>query len=294
MFAQELENEAIYIMREVAAQFERPIILFSGGKDSLSLIHLAHKAFWPAPIPFKVLHIDTGHNFKETIAFRDQVVAEYNLDLVVGSVQASIDRGTAKEEVGINASRNALQTVTLLESIAELRADACIGGARRDEEKARAKERIFSVRKAGGGWNAVAQRPELWNLYNGHLDMDQNMRVFPLSNWTEEDVWQYILREKIAVPSIYFAHERKVFYREGVLMPFSDFITMNGEEVHLETVRFRTVGDMTCTAAIKSRAQSVAEIIEEISSSNTSERGARLDDQRSQSAMEDRKNQGYF
>lgn len=294
MFPQELENEAIYIMREVAAQFERPIILFSGGKDSLTLVHLAHKAFWPAKIPFKILHIDTGHNFEETITFRDQIVDQYDLDLVVGTVQSSIDKGTVKEEEGINASRNALQTATLLESIAELKTDACIGGARRDEEKARAKERIFSVRKAGGGWNAVSQRPELWNLYNAQLDADQNMRIFPLSNWTEADVWNYILREKMAVPSIYFAHEREVFYRGGVLMPFSDFIIMNGEEVNKETVRFRTVGDMTCTAAMLSDAKTVEEIIDEIEKSTLSERGARLDDKRSKSAMEDRKNQGYF
>ena len=294
MFPQELENEAIYIMREVAAQFNRPVILFSGGKDSLTLIHLAHKAFWPAPIPFKVLHIDTGHNFEETIVFRDEIAAKYKLDLYVGHVQDSIDKGTVKEEEGINASRNVLQTTTLLESIADLKADACIGGARRDEEKARAKERIFSVRKAGGGWNAVAQRPELWNLYNSKIDSDQNMRVFPLSNWTEADVWQYILRENIAVPSIYFAHQRHVFYREGVLMPYSDFITMNGEDVFEKRVRFRTVGDMTCTAAMESNADNVAEIIKEIELSNLSERGARLDDKRSQSAMEDRKNQGYF
>jgi sulfate adenylyltransferase subunit 2 len=294
MFLPELENEAIYIMREVAAQFERPLILFSGGKDSLTLIHLAYKAFWPAPIPFKVLHIDTGHNFPETIIFRDKIVAKYQLDLVVGSVQTSIDKGDAIEEEGKNASRNALQTITLLSSIADLKADACIGGARRDEEKARAKERIFSVRKMSGGWDGEAQRPELWNLYNGHIEANQNVRVFPLSNWTELDVWNYINIEKLEVPSIYFSHQRPVFYRENVLIPYSKYMTMDGEAVFEEEVRFRTVGDMSCTAALKSSAKTVAEIIEEITHSNESERGARLDDKRSASAMEDRKNQGYF
>ncbi|NOQ74658.1 MAG: sulfate adenylyltransferase subunit CysD [Crocinitomix sp.] len=294
MFLPELENEAIHIMREVAAQFKHPLILFSGGKDSLTLIHLAYKAFWPAPIPFKVLHIDTGHNFPETIAFRDKIADQYQLDLVVGSVQASIDKGDATEEQGRDASRNALQTVTLLSSIADLQADACIGGARRDEEKARAKERIFSVRNNNGGWDAEAQRPELWNLYNGHIQPNQNVRIFPLSNWTELDVWNYILTEKLEVPSIYFTHQRQVFYRDNVLMPHSEHIIMDGETVFGDHVRFRTVGDMSCTAAIKSDAMTVAEIIDEITHSEESERGARMDDQRSACAMEDRKSKGYF
>ena len=294
MFLPELENEAVHIIREVAAQFKRPLILFSGGKDSLTLIHLAYKAFWPAPIPFKVLHIDTGHNFPETIAFRDKIAEQYQLDLVVGSVQKSIDNGDAIEEQGKNASSNVLQTITLLSSIADLKADACIGGARRDEEKARAKERIFSVRNNNGGWDAEAQRPELWNLYNAHIQSNQNVRVFPLSNWTELDVWNYIRTEKLEVPSIYFTHQRQVFYRDNALMPHSEHIIMDGETVFEDRVRFRTVGDMSCTAAIKSDAMTVAEIIDEITHSDESERGARMDDQRSASAMEDRKSKGYF
>ncbi|MFT5821255.1 MAG: sulfate adenylyltransferase subunit 2 [Crocinitomix sp.] len=294
MFLPELENEAIHIMREVAAQFKRPLILFSGGKDSLTLVHLANKAFWPAPIPFKVLHIDTGHNFPETIAFRDKIVQKYQLDLVVGSVQKSIDKGESIEEQGKNASRNALQTTTLLSSIADLKTDACIGGARRDEEKARAKERIFSVRNTDGGWDVESQRPELWNLYNGHIQANQNVRIFPLSNWTELDVWNYILTEQLEVPSIYYAHQRQVFKRNNILMPHSEFIPMDGETIFEAEVRFRTVGDMSCTAAIKSEAKTITEIIAEITHSDESERGARLDDKRSASAMEDRKSKGYF
>ena len=295
MFPQALENEAIYILREVAAQFKKPILLFSGGKDSLTLIHLAHKAFWPKPIPFKILHIDTGHNFQETITFRDQVVETYDLDLVVGYVQKSIDDGDVTEEKGKDASRNALQTSTLLKYIEELKADACIGGARRDEEKARAKERIFSVRNEFGEWDVKMQRPELWNLYNGKINNGENIRVFPISNWTELDVWNYIEREQLPIPSIYFSHIRKVFYKEDVLMPFSPHISMEPTaKVSEMKVRFRTVGDMTCTSAILSNASSVSEIIDEIKSSEFSERGARMDDKISETAMEDRKKTGYF
>lgn len=294
MFIQELENEAIYILREVAAQFKRPILLFSGGKDSLTLIHLAHKAFWPKPIPFKILHIDTGHNFEETITFRDKTAKLYGLDMEIGSVQESIDLGEVIEEKGDNASRNSLQTSTLIKYIGILRADACIGGARRDEEKSRAKERIFSVRNAFGEWDVKMQRPELWNLYNGKIHHGENVRVFPLSNWTELDVWEYILREKLEIPSIYFAHKRKVFERSNVLLPYSDFITVKNEKVSEQLVRFRTVGDMTCTSAIQSEASTIEAIIEEVKGSELSERGSRLDDKRSVSAMEDRKKTGYF
>ena len=295
MFPQTLENEAIYILREVAAQFSNPIILFSGGKDSLTLIHLAHKAFWPQPVPFKVLHIDTGHNFQETLDFRDRTVATYQLDLVVGYVQDSIDQGHVLEEKGNNASRNALQTATLLTYINQLNADACIGGARRDEEKARAKERIFSVRNTSGEWDVNLQRPELWNLYNGRINAGENVRVFPLSNWTELDVWYYIKREKLDIPDIYLAHQREVFYRDGTLMPYSDFIHIDEtDNVFTDTVRFRTVGDMTCTSALKSNAETISDIIAEIEQSELSERGTRLDDKRSESAMEDRKKTGYF
>ncbi|MFK8036681.1 MAG: sulfate adenylyltransferase subunit CysD [Crocinitomicaceae bacterium] len=294
MFVQELENEAIYIFREVAAQFKHPVLLFSGGKDSLTLIHLAHKAFWPKPIPFKILHIDTGHNFEETITFRDKTVKSYGLDLVVGSVQESIDLGEVIEETGDNASRNSLQTSTLMKYIVTLNADACIGGARRDEEKARAKERIFSIRNAFGEWDVKMQRPELWNLYNGKINHGENVRVFPLSNWTELDVWEYILREKLEIPSIYFAHNRKVFERNNQLLPYSEFLKLKNEQVFDEMVRFRTVGDMTCTSAIKSEASTIESIIKEVSTSQFSERGSRLDDKRSNSAMEDRKKTGYF
>lgn len=290
----QLEAEAIYILRETAAQFERPALLFSGGKDSICLVHLSLKAFRPGAFPYPLVHVDTGHNFPETIEYRDRMTAEIGEKLIVRNVQDSINRGTAIEEKGRFASRNMLQTVTLLETIEEFRFDACIGGARRDEEKARAKERIFSVRDAFGQWDPRLQRPELWNLYNGKIQPGENVRIFPLSNWTELDVWNYILAEKIPVPEIYFTHRRQVFERDGILFPMSDFIALESEKVEELAVRFRTVGDMTCTAALESQASSVEDIIEEIKTSNTTERGSRLDDKRSESAMEDRKRSGYF
>jgi sulfate adenylyltransferase subunit 2 len=290
-----LEAEAIHILREAAAQFERPALLFSGGKDSITMVHLARKAFYPAGLPFPLLHIDTGHNFPETIEFRDQLVAEVGAQLIVRYVQDSINRGTAKEETGRFASRNAIQAVTLLEAIEELKLDCCLGGGRRDEEKARAKERVFSVRNEFGEWDPRLQRPELWNLYNGRIHKGENVRVFPLSNWTELDVWLYIQRERIAVPEIYFTHQRPVIRREGQIFPVSEFIWMDaGETPEPKRVRFRTVGDMTCTAAVESEANTLDDIIRENLSSGVTERGARLDDKRSESAMEDRKRGGYF
>ena len=294
-FPRELEDEAIYIIREVAAQFERPVLLFSGGKDSITLVRLAQKAFYPARIPFPLLHIDTGHNFPETIGFRDQLAAELHLNLLVRYVQHSIDRGKAREETGKYASRNALQTVTLLDAIEELKFDACIGGARRDEEKARAKERIFSVRDEFGQWDAKRQRPELFDILNGRIGVGENVRAFPISNWTELDVWNYIREESLGIPSIYYAHEREIIERDGMIWPYSDFLhTTADETVHRRTVRFRTVGDMTCTAAVESAADSIDGIISEILSAVISERGARMDDRRSEAAMEKRKQQGYF
>ncbi|MBL8020957.1 MAG: sulfate adenylyltransferase subunit CysD [Leptospirales bacterium] len=290
----QLEAEAIYILRETAAQFDRPALLFSGGKDSITLVHLSLKAFRPGKFPYPLVHIDTGHNFPETITYRDDMVKNIGETLIARHVQDSINKGTAIEEKGRFASRNMLQTVTLLETIDEFRFDACIGGARRDEEKARAKERIFSVRDAFGQWDPRLQRPELWNLYNGKIQPGENVRIFPLSNWTELDVWNYILLEKIPVPEIYFTHTRDVFEKDGVLFPVSDFIKLEDERVTSRPVRFRTVGDMTCTAAVESTASSVDEIISEIKVSNTTERGSRLDDRRSESAMEDRKRSGYF
>lgn len=290
----QLEAEAIYILRETAAQFERPALLFSGGKDSICLVHLSLKAFRPGAFPYPLVHVDTGHNFQETIDYRDRMTQDIGEKLIVRNVQDSINRGTAVEEKGRFASRNMLQTVTLLETIEEFRFDACIGGARRDEEKARAKERIFSVRDSFGQWDPRLQRPELWNLYNGKIQPGENVRIFPLSNWTELDVWNYILTEKIPVPEIYFTHKRDVFERDGVLFPVSDFIQLESEKVQSLDVRFRTVGDMTCTAALESQARSVEDIIAEIKTSNTTERGSRLDDKRSESAMEDRKRSGYF
>ncbi len=290
-----LEGEAIYIMRETAAQFERPALLFSGGKDSITMVHLARKAFWPAPIPFPLVHIDTGHNFPETITFRDNLVASVGAKLIVRYVQDSINRGTVKEETGRHASRNSLQTTTLLEAIEELQFDACLGGARRDEEKARAKERFFSVRDEFGTWDPKLQRPELWHIFNGKIHKGENVRVFPLSNWTELDVWRYIEREQIDVPSLYFSHEREVITRENQLFPVNEFIYMDDRDQPAEkSVRFRTVGDMTCTAAVESRATGISDIIDEILHSGITERGARLDDKRSESAMEDRKRDGYF
>lgn len=291
----QLEAEAIYIMREVAAQFERPVLLFSGGKDSITLVHLATKAFWPGRFPFPLLHIDTGHNFVEALEFRDWLAERSDAELLVRYVQDSIDRGRVVEETGPTASRNALQTVTLLDALAELKFDCAIGGARRDEEKARAKERFFSHRDAFGQWDPKNQRPELWNLFNGRKAPGEHFRVFPLSNWTEMDVWQYIAREGIALPSLYFAHNRGVFRRGSMLMAETPFITLlPGEDVEERTIRFRTVGDATCTGAIESDAASVEAIIQETSALRVTERGGRADDQRSEAAMEDRKRQGYF
>lgn len=291
----DLEDEAIFILREVAARFERPALLFSGGKDSLCLVRLSEKAFRPGRFPYPLLHIDTGHNFDETLAFRDALVQRLDERLIIRSVEDSIKAGRVHEERGASPSRNALQSVTLLDAISEHRFDACIGGARRDEEKARAKERIFSLRDEHGQWNPKAQRPELGRLFNTRLHEGEHMRVFPLSNWTELDVWQYIAREQLEVPSIYFSHERPCIERDGVLMPASTFIPMRpGELAKTMRVRFRTVGDMTCTGAHVSTAGTVDDIIAEISAARTSERGTRADDQRSETAMEDRKRQGYF
>ncbi len=290
-----LENEAIHVFREVAAQFERPVLLFSGGKDSIVMAWLARKAFHPAPVPFPLLHIDTGHNFPETLEFRDRFVREMGLELIVRYVQDSIDQGRVKEEEGPEASRNALQTVTLLDALKELRVDAAMGGARRDEEKARAKERFFSHRDRFGQWNPRNQRPELWNLYNGRRNTGEHFRVFPLSNWTEMDVWQYILLESIPIPDLYFAHEREVVRRNGVLLAKTDFIQrLAGDQVSVESVRFRTIGDATCTGAFESNARSVEAIIQETAAARVTERGGRSDDRRSEAAMEDRKREGYF
>lgn len=291
-----LEDEAIYIFREVAAQFEKPAILFSGGKDSITLVHLAKKAFYPAKIPFPLVHIDTGHNFPETIEFRDNLVREFDLELHVHYVQDNIDAGDVKEEKGRYASRNQLQTETLLQAIEEHGFDACIGGARRDEEKARAKERIFSIRDDFGQWDEKNQRPEVFDMLNGRIDFGQNVRVFPISNWTELDVWTYIQKEEIEIPSIYFAHKRKVFERDGMIWTANDEVVYRDkDEIVIEkTVRFRTVGDMSCTAAVESLAFSIEEVVKEIRQSDLSERGARIDDKRSEAAMETRKQQGYF
>ncbi len=291
-----LENEAIYIFRELAAQFEKPVLLFSGGKDSITLVRLAQKAFYPAKIPFPLLHIDTGHNFVETIKFRDKLVAELGLELIVRNVQDSIDQGKVKEETGKYASRNMLQTTTLLDAIEEFKFDACIGGARRDEEKARAKERIFSVRDDFGQWDEKNQRPELFDMLNGQIEMGQNVRVFPISNWTELDVWSFIERENIEIPSIYFAHYRNTFLRDGFIWSSEDDVVYreSDEEVIERLVRFRTIGDMSCTAAVLSAATSISSVVQEIRESTISERGARIDDKRSEAAMEKRKQQGYF
>ena len=290
-----LEAEAIFVIREVAAQFERTGLLFSGGKDSIVCAHLARKAFYPAKIPFPLVHIDTGHNFPETIEFRDNFVKGIGADLVVGSVQESIDKGRVVEEKGFNASRNVLQTVTLLDTVEENKFDAMIGGARRDEEKARAKERFFSHRDEFGQWDPKNQRPELWNIFNGKKHMGEHFRVFPISNWTEMDVWQYILHENIEIPSLYFSHEREVFERDGVIMSVSDFIPMKDTEVpEKRIVRFRTIGDATCTGAVVSKASTVKDIVEEVAALRTTERGTRADDKRSEAAMEDRKKDGYF
>lgn len=290
-----LEEEGIYIMREVAAQFERPVILFSGGKDSICVARLAQKAFSPAGIPFPFLHIDTGHNFKETLVFRDRFVASLGADLIVRTVQASIDRGRVVEETGPFASRNSLQTTTLLDAIEEFQFDAAIGGARRDEEKARAKERFFSHRDRFGQWDPKHQRPELWNLYNARKHTGEHFRVFPLSNWTELDVWQYVHREEIALPPLYFSHRREVVNRRGAWLAKSPYITLLAGETYQEkTIRFRTVGDMTCTGAVESSARTIEEVIREVATARVTERGGRVDDQRSETAMEDRKRRGYF
>ncbi|MFI7126147.1 sulfate adenylyltransferase subunit CysD [Nonomuraea sp. NPDC050153] len=291
-----LEAEAIHIMREVAAEFERPCLLFSGGKDSIVMLRIAEKAFWPAAIPFPLMHVDTGHNFDEVIEFRDRRSAELHARLIVASVQDSIDAGRVVEETGRRASRNRLQTTTLLDGIEEHEFDAVFGGARRDEEKARAKERVFSFRDDFGQWDPKNQRPELWNLYNSRIRKGEHIRVFPLSNWTELDVWDYIRREGIEIPSIYFAHTRKVFERDGMLLPDSDVVQRGEDEPLFEAVvRYRTVGDMTCTGAVQSTAATVEEIIEEIAATRITERGAtRADDRASEAAMEDRKREGYF
>jgi sulfate adenylyltransferase subunit 2 len=291
----ELESEAIYVLREVAAQFERPALLFSGGKDSIVVAHLARKAFYPAAIPFPLVHIDTGHNFPETITFRDEFVKKIGAQLIVGSVQQSIDEGKVIEEQGLNASRNKLQTVTLLDTIEQNKFDACMGGARRDEEKARAKERFFSHRDAFGQWDPKNQRPELWNIFNGKKHMGEHFRVFPISNWTEMDVWQYILSENIEIPTIYLAHERNVFNRDGVWMDVNDIILRKDNETPVKKiVRFRTIGDMTCTGAVESTADTLEKVIQEVAAARTTERGTRADDKRSEAAMEDRKKEGYF
>ncbi|HEY0257790.1 MAG TPA: sulfate adenylyltransferase subunit CysD [Candidatus Methylacidiphilales bacterium] len=291
----QLEHEAIYVLREVAAQFERPVLLFSGGKDSIVMVKLAQQAFYPAAIPFPLLHIDTGHNFPETIEYRDWLVEKVGARLLVRTVQDSIDKGRCAEEKGVNPSRNGLQTVTLLDALEELRADAAIGGGRRDEEKARAKERFFSHRDEFGQWDPKNQRPELWNIFNGRLHQGENFRVFPLSNWTEMDVWQYIAAEKIEIPSLYFSHEREVVDRRGVLLANSPYNTLlPGETYEKRTVRFRTVGDATCTGAVESPASTLEEIIAEVAAARQTERGTRADDKRSETAMEDRKKVGYF
>jgi sulfate adenylyltransferase subunit 2 len=291
----ELEAESIYVIREVYAQFDNPAILFSGGKDSIVVTHLARKAFAPARIPFPLVHIDTGHNFPETMQFRDDLMERIGAKLVVGSVQQSIDQGRVKEESGINASRNALQTTTLLDTIEKNKFDAAMGGARRDEEKARAKERFFSHRDDFGQWDPKNQRPELWNIFNGKKNMGEHFRVFPISNWTEMDVWQYILMENIEIPSLYIAHERDVIWRDGSWLPKSDYINLRpNEKVERKKVRFRTLGDITITGGVESDADSLEKIIEEVAASRNTERGMRADDKRSETSMEDRKKQGYF
>lgn len=291
----ELESEAIYVIREVFAQFEKPGILFSGGKDSIVVTHLARKAFWPARVPFPLVHIDTGHNFPETIKFRDDLVKELEVDLVVASVQKSIDQGRVREETGRDASRNWLQITTLLDSIEENGFDALMGGARRDEEKARAKERFFSHRDDFGQWDPKNQRPELWNIFNGKKNFGEHFRVFPISNWTEMDVWQYILSENIDIPSLYIAHNRDVIKRGGTWLPNSEFITLReGEEVVNKKIRFRTLGDITITGGDESNADTLEKIVAEVAAARQTERGNRADDKRSETAMEDRKKEGYF
>jgi len=291
----ELEAESIFIFREVAAQFDNPVILFSGGKDSIVMFHLARKAFYPAKVPIPLLHIDTGHNFDEAIKFRDDLVKKYGVKLYVGSVQKTIDEGKVQEETGYNASRNVLQTTTLLDSIEEHKFDAAMGGGRRDEEKARAKERFFSHRDEFGQWDPKNQRPELWNIFNGKKRMGEHFRVFPLSNWTELDVWQYIYMEDIEIPSLYYTHRRKVFERDGVLLAAAPFMQLKPtEKIETLDVRCRTIGDITNTGLTRSKADNLKDIIDEIAAERTTERGQRFDDKRSETAMEDRKKEGYF
>ncbi len=291
----QLESEAIYVLRETAAQFEKPVLLFSGGKDSIVMAYLAKKAFWPAKLPFPLMHVDTGHNFPETMEYRDQFVKDIGAELIVASVQESIDQGKVVEETGVNASRNSLQTVALLEGLENGQYDAALGGGRRDEEKARAKERFFSHRDAFGQWDPKNQRPELWNVFNGKKHHGEHFRVFPLSNWTEMDIWQYIKLENIALPELYFSHERDCFIRNGVIMAVTEFTQPQPEEtVEKMQVRFRTIGDTTCTDANISSASDLNEIIDEVAAARNTERGTRADDKRSETAMEDRKKQGYF
>jgi len=291
-----LQAESIHIMREVAAEFERPVLLFSGGKDSIVMLALAERAFWPARVPFPVMHVDTGHNFPEVLAYRDRRVADLGIRLIVASVQETIDAGKVAEETGRWASRNKLQTTTLLDAISEHRFDAVFGGGRRDEEKARAKERVFSIRDEFGQWDPKNQRPELWNIYNTRIRRGEQIRVFPLSNWTELDVWHYIEREKLEIPSIYFSHRRPVFERDGILLADNPFLAPAQDETVFEaSVRYRTVGDMTCTGAVESTAVTIADVITEISATRITERGqTRADDRASEAAMEDRKREGYF
>ncbi len=290
-----LESESIYVFREIAAQFQNPVILFSGGKDSIVLVHLALKAFYPSKIPFPLLHIDTGHNFQEALDFRDDLVKKHGLRLIIGSVQETIDSGKVVEETGFNASRNKLQTVTLLDTIEQFKIDAAVGGGRRDEEKARAKERFFSHRDEFGQWNPKNQRPELWNIFNGRKNMGEHFRVFPISNWTELDVWQYIYEEKIALPSLYYTHTREAFCRDGVWLAYAPFMKLkSNEKVEVKQVRCRTVGDISCTGLTLSKANNLEDIIKEIAATRITERGSRWDDKRSESAMEDRKVEGYF
>ncbi len=291
----ELESESIFVLREVAAQFQNPVILFSGGKDSILMTYLAVKAFYPAKVPFTLLHVDTGHNFPETLAFRDELVSKYNLKLNIGYVQDAIDKGLVVEEKGANASRNGLQIFTLLDELEKGKYDAALGGGRRDEEKARAKERFFSHRDEFGQWDPKNQRPELWNLFNGRKHMGEHFRVFPISNWTELDVWQYLAAEKVPLPNLYFSHKRSVLIRDGVLLADNEHLLKKpGEEVFEEVVRCRTIGDMTCTGVWKSDASTVEEIIAEVATTRLTERGGRADDKRSETAMEDRKKEGYF
>jgi len=291
----ELESESIFVMREVAASFQNPCLMFSGGKDSIVMAHLAKKAFHPAKIPFPFLHVDTGHNFPETIAFRDKLIGELGVKLIAAMVQDSIDKGTAVEEKGVNASRNMLQITTLLEAIEEQKFDAALGGARRDEEKARAKERFFSHRDEFSQWNPKNQRPELWNLFNARKNMGEHFRVFPLSNWTELDIWQYIRTENIEIPNLYFSHKRKMYNRDGVWLADNEFITLKPtESLEEKVIRFRTIGDMTCTGASISDAADLEAIIAEVAATRVTERGGRSDDKRSETAMEDRKKEGYF